>query len=216
MSRLAIISANLGGFEKTVRHKEQELPEGIDEIKIHTFTDKDFPPRVNSMTPRLQARIVKMTMWQMEPDFDYYLWVDGSCRLEEGAAAWFIHKLGDADAAFLKHPNRNTLQEEADYIRERLDKKCPYITPRYKGERLDEQMAVVNPNDQLYATTSFICRDNLAVRDLLIVWWIHTSMYHSIDQLSLPTAIRHSGARINAIDEDYTKSKHLTYVRNKK
>lgn len=213
---LAIVSANLGNFEKKVEIPEQQLPEGIESIHYQVFTDENFPPRHAAMTPRLQARIAKMTSWQMVPGYDYYLWVDGSCRLVgENAAAWFMKQLGDADAAFFQHPHRKTLQDEADYLKERLDKDCPYITPRYAGERLDEQMKVVNPDDRLYATTAFIYKDSQRMRDLLTVWWLHTSLYHSIDQLSLPTAIQHSDARINVIKENYLKIPELEYVRNK-
>lgn len=217
--RLLIYTANLGSFDKNQEHVEQELPEGIDFIEYHRWTDSDFLPRFNAMTPRLQARIVKMFGWQMKPDFDYYLWVDSSCRLpKEDCAKWFMGQLGDADMAVFKHNKRQTVGEEAEYLRERLQleksgKKKPYVLPRYENEDLDGQMEVADPQAQLYATTAFIYRDNQQIRDLMTTWWIHTSRYHSIDQLSLPTAIKHSGANVNVIDEDYLKCQHLQYTR---
>lgn len=211
MGEVAVISASLGGFDKKQQYVEQSV-----EYDRHHFTDKNFPPRFNSMTPRLQARIPKMFGWQMKPDYEYYLWVDSSCRLsDKDSIQWFIDQLGDNDIAVFKHPHRATVQEEADYLRHRLAIRCPYITPRYGNERLDDQMAAVDGSAQLYATTAFIYRNNLNMRDLLTVWWLHTSLYHSIDQLSLPTAITHSQAKVTVIPDNYLKIKQLQYVRNK-
>lgn len=206
-----VVSANLGDFDKPVKHAKQSL-----DCDYFTYTDENFPPRHCSMTPRLQARIPKMFAWQMNPDYEYYLWVDSSCRLaHKDSLKWFLEQLGDKDLAVFKHPQRKTVQEEADYLKKRLAKNCPYITPRYENERIDDQMAVVEPNAQLYASTAFIYKNDTPARDALTIWWTHTSLYHSIDQLSLPIALKNSGCTFNEIDEDYSNCKWLEYVRNK-
>lgn len=211
-----VITANLGSFERPVPHIKQSVPHDI-----RVLTDKDFPPRFNSMTPRLQARIPKMTAWQMFPGYEYYIWVDSSCRFpHEDSIKWFIEQLGDKDLAVFKHPNRKTVQEEADYLFERIElekagKKQKYILPRYENERLHEQMAVVDGSAQLFASTAFIYKNDTPAHDALTIWWLHTSLYHSIDQLSLPTALAHSGATYNVIDENYMKCDYLEYTRKK-
>lgn len=211
MGKVLVVTANLGDFDNPVKHTKQSV-----ECDFYHFTDKNFPPRTASMTPRLQARIPKMTSWLMRPGYDYYLWVDSSCRLaKKDSVKWFLEQLGDKDFAFFKHPQRNTVKEEADYLRHRLTINCPYITPRYKNERLDDQMAVVDPDGQLFASTAFIYKNDTPARDALTIWWTHTSLYHSIDQLSLATALEHSGASYNVIDESYEKTPYLEYVRNK-
>lgn len=209
--RILVVSANLGGFDKQQEHVKQSV--GCD---FFVFTDENFPPRFNAMTSRLQARIPKMTSWQMKPDYDYYLWVDSSCRLSSpDSVKWFLEQLGDSDAAFFKHPHRQTIQEEADYLKYRLSINCPYITPRYENERIDDQLAVVDPEASLYASTAFIYRNTQASRDLLTLWWLHTSLYHSIDQLSLSKVIIDSGADVQTIPDNYLKIPYLEYTRNK-
>lgn len=206
-----VVSANLANFDKPVEHVKQSV-----DCDYFTFTDENFPPRVSTMKPRLQARIPKMMAWQMKPGYDYYLWIDSSCRLaHKDAVKWFLDQLGDKDMAVFKHPHRKTVGEEADYLKERLAMDCPYITPRYNGERIDDQLAVVNPYEELYASTAFIYKDDTRARDALTIWWLHTSLYHSIDQLSLPHAIRQSGAKVNVIPDNYLKVKWIEYVRNK-
>lgn len=217
--QLLIYTANLGNFDKTQDNVGQVLPEGIDQIDYWRCSDADFPPRFNSMTPRLQARIVKMMAWQMKPDYDYYLWVDSSCRLPvEDSVKWFLSHLGDADIAVFRHNKRKTVKEEAKYLKDRLvaekqGRKQEYILPRYENERIDDQLTVVNPDAQLFASTAFIMKNDTPARDAMAIWWLNTSLYHSIDQLSLPHAITSSGARVNVIDEDYLKCKYIEYTR---
>ncbi len=171
--RLLIYTANLGNFDKRQENEEQELTEGINSIEYWRCTDSDFPPRFNAMTPRLQARIVKMFAWQMKPGFDYYLWVDSSCRLPRAdSARWFMEQLWNKDIAVFKHPTRKTIQEEADYLKERLElektgKKPPYVLPRYENEDIDGQLTEVNPQAELYASTAFIYKNTAAVQRII-------------------------------------------------
>ena len=83
-------------------------------------------------------------------------------------------------------------------------------------ERIDDQLLAVDPLAPLYASTAFIYRDNMVTRYMLMTWWTHTSLYHSVDQLSLPHAIAVSGAKVNVIPDNYLKCEALEYVRNKK
>lgn len=217
--KLLIYSANLGNFEKPKKHVEQDLPYNIDQIDYFTFTDSNYPPRFNSMTPRLQARICKMMAWQKKPDYDFYLWVDSSCRLaKEDSANWFMDQLGEADIAVFRHNKRETVQDEADYLKTRLEaekegKKKAYVLPRYENEDIDGQMAVVDPDAELYASTAFIMRNTIQARDLMTIWVLNTFLYHSIDQLSLPHAIKAAGAKASVIKEDYLRCPYLEYTR---
>lgn len=202
-----IVSANLGNFDKRQLNVAQDRT-----CFTYIFNDEVYPPRSCSMTPRLQARIPKCFSWQMLPGHDTYLWVDSSCILDRpDSLEWFIDKLGDADMAVFKHPNRETVQQEADYLRHRLDIKCPYITPRYTNEDIDGQLREVDPDAELYASTAFIYKNSPQTREALKEWWYHISRYHSIDQLSLPWVTRN--LKVNVIPDNYLKCEYLKYVR---
>ena len=71
----------------------------------------------------------------------------------------------------------------------------------------------MDPSAELFASTAFVYKDSPAVRAALKEWWYHTSRYHSIDQLSLPWAIR--DLKVRVIPDDYLKTPYLEYVRNK-
>jgi sarcosine oxidase delta subunit len=215
--KVAVITANLGGFERKVVHPPQSIA-----LDFHHFNDVNFPARFNAFKPRLQARVVKMFGWQLVPGYDYYIWIDGSSAFTgPDSARLFMEQSQNADVVVFKHPNRNTIQKEADYLKYRLSINCPYITPRYENELIDEQLAEIKADkdfkdENLFASTGLVYRNTKAVQDMLKEWWYHTSRYHSIDQLSLPYVLAKSGLRVKVLPDRYSDSKYITYVRNKK
>src|ERR1035437_88783 len=98
--RIAILSANLGGFDTTPQEPvKQDLA-----VTFHRFTDKDFPPIIG-LSSRFQYRIPKMFGWQMFPGYDIYIWLDSSMSLQRSdSVQWLLDQLGNADMAFFKHP----------------------------------------------------------------------------------------------------------------
>jgi hypothetical protein len=215
--RVAVVTANLGKFDKVVEYVPQSVP-----YDFHRFTDENFPPRLCSMTPRLQARIVKMFHWQMVPEYDYYIWVDSSFSLlHPDSVKWFLEQCEGVDIAVLKHPMRSTIREEADYIKARLVKRCKYVVPRYENELVDEHLKEVfsHPkfvDNHLYASTAFVWRNSRRLINMMREWWYFTSRYHTVDQLALPFVLWQFGAKVNVIPtqkhHDF-KIPYLTLVR---
>jgi hypothetical protein len=211
--KICILTANLGNFDKRIDPVVQSVP-----CDFRRFTDENFPPRKASMTPRLQARIVKMFGWQMVPGYEIYIWVDSSCSFQNpDSVRWLVDQC-HGDVAVFKHPNRGTVELEANYLKARLAKKCPYITPRYENELIDEQLEAIRsiPDNHLFASTVIVYKNNEKVHKMMKEWWYHTSRFHSIDQLSLPYAIQKTNCEYNIIPDDYTKTPYITYVRNNK
>lgn len=221
MSKVAILSCILGEFDTPIDPVVQDFPEGVDKIVFHRFTDKDFPA-ITGLTPRLQYRIPKLFGWQMFPDYDYYLWVDGSVSLvRQDSAKWFLKQLGNADIAVFKHPYRNTIKEESDYIDDYLNRRRgtrkgqQYLIDRYnnglhKEQLKDIQLDTDYEDDHLYASTSFIYRDSEEVRDALRLWWLHQSRYYTCDQLAFTYSMRNLD--VSVIEENPFKSDHVTLV----
>lgn len=210
----AILTANLGGFDKKMENVEQSV-----EYDFYRLTDVNFPPRSCSMTPRLQARLAKMFGWQMITDHDVYIWIDSSCIFaERDSIEWFVKQCQDVDMVVFKHPNRSTIQQEADYLKHRLEIGCPYITPRYKNELIDDQLDEIKADTEyvdnlLIASTVMVFKNNPRVKAMFKEWWYHTTRYHTDEQLSLPYAIWKTGCTIKVIPDSYLKIKYLKYVR---
>ncbi len=212
---VAIISANLGNFDPPGFWTHQK---GATMIQ---FTDNNFAPRSQSMTPRLQARIPKMFGWQMVPGYDVYIWCDASFAMQRtDSTSWLLDQLRGCDLAFFRHPDRRTIQQEYEFIKRKVEEGNKYLSVRYKDELIEDQMAAIAGqgyvDDTLYASCAFVYRNCLQVQACLKEWWYHTSRYHSVDQLALPFVVRNSGCAVSVINENIYKIPYLTYIRNKR
>lgn len=212
--RTILHSANLGDFDSPHPHAPQDLPN----LDFHLFTDNNFPPRSRSLSPRLQARIPKMFGYDLLPDYDRYIWLDSSFRLcHQKSARALVDGLEHADFTFYAHPRRSSIQEEADHIQRRIELGSRYLTDRYKGEDIEGQLAAVSDpdytDDVLYASMVFAYRPTPRVRHLLTSWWVHTSRFHSVDQLALPYLLWFHGCSVSVLRGDPYHSPWIEYTR---
>jgi hypothetical protein len=216
--KVHIVTANCGNFDPEVDPVPQRLPANV-KLSFTRYNDANFPRRIHSMTPRLQARIPKCFAWDMPASLgsDIYLWVDNSCALlHPDSTSWFLDQLGDNSIAVFRHPDRKTVQAEYEFLKEKLQEKNKSLTCRYEGEDLEGQMRELVGEYPLYASTAFIYRNHSATQMALTEWWGHISRFHSIDQLSFPRALHHNLKKVVVIEQSYLKVPYLTYVRNLK
>lgn len=215
--KIAILSANLGGFDQAVDPISQDTPKGYAEVYFHRFTDNDFPP-ITGLTPRFQYRIPKLFGWQMLPGYDAYIWLDSSLSmLRTDSTTWLMDKLGANDMAFFKHPWRNSITQETNHIEEKLQEGGRYITSRYKNglhkELLAEAMSDEGFRDSvLYTSTAFVYRNKKNVHDMLKMWWYYQSRYFTCDQISLPYVIYKQNIKVSEIEENQYETEYLTLV----
>ena len=205
MDKIALISANAGGFDREPVHVKQSIP--YDE---HKFTDKNFPLRSKSMTPRLQAKIPKCFGWQLAPGYDYYIWLDGVFGLNhKHTIKQLLDKCRGHDMVVFKHLRRQNVYDEYRYIRRGLWQSS-YIISRYKDEFLDEQSKVIKEDksykdDILLLGGIFMYKNTPQVQSALKEWWYHMTRYLIMDQLAFPYVLKKAGLKLNiqthSIDE---------------
>ncbi len=150
-------------------------------------------------TPRLACKQHKMHTHLRRPDFDAYIWVDGSITVcGAGLVGELVAALGDADAAFYRHPERNCAYDEVDYCVALAESGHEYIGSRYDVDGLKVQA-------HLYASDHFPHAFGLWCGGLFIYRWSasglmvtwHKQLEQSLqDQVSLPYAMWCAGARI--------------------
>jgi hypothetical protein len=196
--RIAHVTANLGNFCNPHTVVSQELSGGM-ELNYYAFNDRNFPPRDKVMSPRLQAKIPKMFGWQLAPGHDVYVWMDANfVMVGRTAVQWLMRQLGDYDIAVFSHPFRNTVKEEADFLREYIPSDF-YLENRYRGEFLDEVVELCYEN-LLFAAGVFAYKSNIKVHRMMKDWWYYVSRYHINDQLSLPHVLMNSNCSVKVID----------------
>ena len=220
MTRVAVLSANLGSYDVTMPWTPQRAPAGVT-IDVHRFTDANFPPRRLAMTSRLQAGLLKMFGHEFVPGYDLYLWVDASCSLlNPDAVAWFLARIGTADLLLFRHPDRGSVREEYEFMKARMARPGEtYLNSRYAGEWLDEQYAALvaagHAEIGLFASTAFLYRNVPTVRAMLKDWWFWKSRYLLHDQLALPYVVAQSGASMRVLEENYLRCPALTFTRKR-
>lgn len=214
--RIAILTANLGSFDKKdVDPPFQVLPAGFT-YAFHRFNDGNFPP-ITGLSPRFQYRIPKLFGWEMFPGYDYYFWLDGSMSLTDGnSLEWFLKRIvANNDMVLFKHPWRNTIQEEAQHIEEKLAEGNKYLLSRYLNGLHKEQVkeCLSDPNfkdDKLYASTVFMYKNGRKMREAMKAWWYYQSRYYTVDQLALPYIVKKHYLKIHEIGDNIFKIPQLT------
>ena len=205
----AIISASLGGFDKPVKHEKQSIP-----CDYHHFTDENFPPR-KYLAPRLQAKIPKMFAWQLVPDYEYYLWLDGNISLNHpDTLKYFYNEIQGYDAVVLKHHRRNTIKWEIRYMERALNEQSIYMTSRYDNEFWKEQKFENYKDDKLYIGGIFMYQNIPRVHEAMKEWWFQVSRYCVNDQISFPYAFRE--VNVKQLNHDYTNWEMIKRERHNK
>lgn len=226
VTHVAVISANLGGYDQPNQWPELLVPPGVS-LSVVRLTDATFPPRPLAMTSRLQCGIPKWFGHDFAPEADAIIWIDASCAPTPVAVEWWLAALGDGDIAVFRHPDRRTVREEYEFMKARMARPGErYLTSRYAGEDLDGQYeAVVRLGWQdeplLYASTAFAYRRGRHVCQALAEVFAQKARFCLHDQLAFgPTLERYRLNRtpidVRVIEQNYLRCPALTYTRNQR
>jgi hypothetical protein len=218
---IAILQANLNNFDQPQDPVKQNIP-----TTFHRWTDENFPP-ITGLTPRLQYRIPKYFGWQMFPDYEYYIWLDGGITLlRPDCAEWYLEQLGGNDIAFFAHPQRSSIESEVNYIDDYLQRRKgtkrgqDYIISRYKNGLHKEQLAEIQkyayPDNRLFASTVFIYRNNFKVQNFMQEWWAQQARYFTCDQVALPYLLWSYTLKVKTFDEPIYKSGYMSLISHHK
>lgn len=219
--RVAVVSANLGGYDAQVTWREDQIvPEGV-EVTFHRLTDQTFPGRDKAMLPTLKCGIAKMAGYELFPGYHTYIWVDASRGvLRPDTVAWFLEQLGPAEMLLFLHPERTTIREEYEFVKGKLAAGSKYLSTRYAGEWLSEQYAAVNKpwhlDNRLYASTAFAYRPTQRVQAALRDWLYMKFRFCIHDQLALPYVVREHKVYVKESQADVYHCDHLPITRQKR
>jgi hypothetical protein len=175
MAKVAIISASFNGFDTLREWSDQPAD-------VYRLNETTFPLR-KALTPHAQSKIPKCFGWDLYPNYDYYIWVDASYQLLDGATDFLLKELGDNDIVVFPHPFHQTVKDEAEFLERELPK-SNYLQRRYSGELLNELYTQLDPHDPIYHGAIFAYKNTPEVQQVLKEWWYYSSRFHLDDQLS--------------------------------
>ena len=211
MEKICVVSANLGGFDKQQSQVEQSMV-----VDYRWWSDDNLPPRFQTMTPRLQEKIPKFFGWQLAPDYEYYLWVDGNISLNStDSVKYFYDSCQGSDIVVLKHPSRPNIRQEVRYTRKGINQQSIYMVSRYSNESLKEMYDVIESDkeyldDLLVVGGIFMYRNTPVVHKMMKEWWYYVTRYIVQDQISFPYVLQNSGVRFNILTDVFDNCSYLS------
>lgn len=150
------------------------------------------------MHPRLQAKMHKLGLHHYLPDYDQFLWIDGSVKMNNAEAVIdLFHPLNhDVDLGLFEHPVRDCIYDEA---------MISLTMEKYYNVGIEQQIdfyrkASYPEHAGLWASGVFVRNVNKETNELFNIWWSHNKLYSYQDQLSL------------AIILNYLKPKVIMYA----
>jgi hypothetical protein len=159
-------------------------------VPVRLFTDSTLGYRRSGepIEPRLAAKWWKLRPDLACPDADVTIWIDGNVDvLRPDFLELCTDALGDADALFVRHTQRDDIYEEVTASR--------MVPRKYDGMPLEEQVesyrAAGHPEHWGLVHAAVLVRRNCtAVRALDEAWWAENVRWSVQDQLSLPPLLR--------------------------
>src|SRR3990167_6851998 len=132
MKRIAVVTANIGGFDEIKGICKQTI-----EIDYFHYTENNLPFPLPNLNNRLKSKYIKTQMHRFLPDYDYYVWLDGSIRVNGGNFIEHITENIEAnDISMYIHRERKSVYEELDFIDSEIKKGNPYLVTRYAHQQM--------------------------------------------------------------------------------
>jgi hypothetical protein len=233
---LALASANFGGIDAikpfpqvvgidTYLYTDAEGFSGADPAAVASWRRVIVPdyPR-HDFGPRLRGRYFKHQIHrlpEMEP-YQWLAWADASLQFRdpsfllretERLAALAPHQR----VALVPHPDRNTIREEYEFIRQEIEKGNEYLRLRYANEKMMEQMNSFegrgwNLDSRLWCGTIWVIENNDLIARCWDSWWDQNLRYGMMDQLSLPVLLHWFGLEPQAMDFNLSHNSFFDWV----
>jgi hypothetical protein len=210
--RVMVLSANMGSSQFNHMVKQ----EGV-EADFNCYNDTNFPMRTSSFTPRMRGKIPKMLGWILHPGYDYYIWMDMTLSMSRpDAVTWYLNQLSGSDAVFFKHPQRDTVLDEARTM-VAWSKNSEEMRSRINGEPVVQQaeryrMDPSYSDDMLIEASSFCYSSKLVENmdfNIMKEWYFQVCFQSIRDQISLPYCLKKFNVKYNLIYRDVREEPHL-------
>jgi len=175
------------------RPKQIAIKSSKYKITIASYNDDNYSSRHLAMHPRLKGKIPKMLEWKFV-DADWYVWIDDSFTVITDTLAEDILKVaGKNKLCLFRHPDRNTIKEEFEFMQKKLSNKNLYLHSRYDGEPIKEQVLHYLGNrsfkdKNLFSMGFFAYHKSL--KPLMLDWFLENITWSIQDQISFPYVLQ--------------------------
>ncbi len=228
------MTANFGGIDPVrvlpshdnidaIYYTDQETVLRADPIALSSWSQVVTPnyPR-DDFGPRLRARYFKLQIHRLEEvrGRRWLVWADSSLAfVETDFILEQVHRLSRLPShqrlLLIPHPDRKTVVEEYEFIRDQIAAGNQYLRVRYEGEKMAEQMEYFRrqawqTSAQLWCGTFWIVENSDLMNRVWDSWWDQNLRFGLMDQLSLPPLLDHYHCDPQPLDVLLWKNEHFS------
>ena len=156
----------------------------------------------------MQAKIPKMLAWEYFPEYDYYIWIDGSVQIiNSNFIQNMVNFCAGYEIALIPHKDRKKIRDELEFVTELMRGGSAYLLKRYENELMQEQVNLYTQDkdfidEKLFVGTVFCYSKELikSKPEFFKEWYYHCARYSVQDQLSLPYILHKHKIKVKEID----------------
>lgn len=170
--RVALITAIYGGMDIQKQIPEQSIP-----FDYYFYSEKSGGYSLSSLNNRMKAKYFKCQAHRVLPDYDAYIWLDGSVQIDSHDFVKIMtEQLVGQSVAMTRHPTRTCIYDEISYI-EKVSPLNTYFSSRYENLSVlrDEvegfRKKGYPEQNGLFACGIFIRRNNYMTNIAYDEWW---------------------------------------------
>jgi len=138
--RIAVITACFGEMDSLKSFPDQANVAQYDRLFI---SEKNLPCPLADLNPRMKGRFFKVQSHKLFLGYDLHVWLDGNVQIKSKTfLAEIIEAItrAEADVALRKHPERDNVYVEANFIAERIRGGSAYLNARYEIDPILKQV----------------------------------------------------------------------------
>ncbi len=183
-------------------------------ISISSYDDRNYPSRRLAMHPRLKGKIPKMLEWKFI-NADWYVWLDDSFTVITDTLAEDILKVaGKNKLCLFRHPNRNSIKEEFEFMQKKLNQKNLYLYSRYDGEPIEEQVKhyLNDPSfkdNNLFSMGFFAYHKSM--KPLMLDWFLENITWSIQDQISFPYVLQKHKVKYSVFEGTFLRNPYVKH-----
>ncbi len=182
--RIAVITANVGGFDEQPDMKTQNHA-----CDFYCYRRENLPNEISHLSNRMMSKYPKMQAHKLLPDYDVYVWLDARVMVRSADwVSWYLSQLQRCDIVTTTHPDRQNIAMEYDFMVKKIIAGDGYLTSRYTLSDLREQLWTLMTSG--FSITKFplfsagiSARWNSAKNNAMMdEWWEMSQMCGEYDQ----------------------------------
>ena len=173
---------------------------------------------------RLRSRYFKHQIHRLDEvrSHRWLVWADSRLHFHEtGFILEQVEKLRRLPSSnrilLIPHPDRRTIREEYEFIRDAIDQGSEYLRVRYQQEKMKEQMEHFRRQGwdveaKLWCGGFWMVENSARLNRLWDDWWDQNIRFGMMDQLSLPVLLNEYGCDPQPLDVVLWRNAHFTFV----